>query len=367
MDHLKKIDCKPYTTTVRANIGDDSTVIYTPLQIQTAYGLNSIVTPSGKPRGYGVKIAIIVSYHYSNLQSDLNKYCKQYNLTPITLNIINQAGRNTNNNWSLESCLNTQMINTVAPGATVYVIESKDNYYSNIKTAVLTAVNLGVNIILMSFGSAEFATQSSLEYMFMNSGIIFLASSGDYGFVSYPSSSANVISVGGTTLTLNTDNTRLSETTWSDAGAGTSLYTSKPSYQNGVNTGTKINTPDVCLIADTTKGFSVYSSVNGGFFRVGGTSVSCPLLAGILATGMQLRIAERKPLATSISTSSLCIQRWLYQTIYTNPSKYSNCMYDITSGVSGVSGSLHASNGYDIASGIGSIKANTFCSEINNL
>lgn len=363
MFNHRKVQCNPYNTSSRVNPNtppQQQSTYYTPNQIKTAYGLDLISPPAGKPLGFGIKIAIITCYHYSNLQSDLNKYCKQFNLTPLTLNIINQAGNISNSNWALESCLDTQMINTVAPRATVYVIESRSNTFADIKTAIITAVNLGVNIISMSFGSNEFSTQTSLENMFMNSGITFVAASGDNNSVSYPASSSNVIAIGGTTLQLNSNNTRNSETTWGLAGCGTSLYIAKPNYQSAVNNGSKINIPHLSLIGNPSYGFVVLCSLLGGYLIIGGTSAGCPLFAGIVAIANQIRRNSNKGFLTSISTSPLCIQRYLYQTIYTNNNLYSNCLYDITSGNDG---NYTAGARYDIASGLGSIKANTLCTQ----
>lgn len=364
MSGLDKIKCKNFNFPQRISPSTTpSSIFYTPSQILTAYGINLIVPPGNKPRGYGIKIAIISCYHYSNIQSDLNKYCSKYSLQPLTLNIINQAGNLSNNNWALEICLNTQIINTLVPGATVYVIESKSNTFNDIKTAITTAVNLGVNIISMSFGTMEFATQSSLESLFMNSNITFLASSGDNDIVSYPASSGNVLAIGGTKLLLTSSNTRQSETLWGDAGAGTSLYTPRPSYQSEVNSGTKRNIPDLALIADTTTGFNVYCSINGGYFGVGGTSLSCPLMAGYVAILNQYRKSANKPFLNSISTSTNCIQKILYQSIYTNVNLKPS-LYDVTSGTDN---DFNPDVGYDIASGLGSIVGNLMYSAFTSL
>ena len=333
-----------------------------PSQIKSAYGLDLIPLPNGKPLGYGIKICIVTCYHYSSLQSDLNKYCSKNNLSPITLNIINQAGNISNSNWSLESCLAVQMINTVSPGVTLYVIESKSNSQTDIKTSVTTAVNLGVNIICMSFGTSEFSKQSSSEYLFMNSNITFISASGDNNIVSYPATSANVVAIGGSTLTLTNNNTRNSETTWNLSGCGPSIYTSKPIYQNNVNGGSKRTIPDLSLIASP--GFSVYCSILNGYLSVNGTSIACCLFSGIVAIANQLRKNSNKPMINSISTSSLCLQNYLYEIIYINSNLYSTCLYDITSGSDG---SYNAGIGFDIATGLGSIKANVLCSQLVNL
>ena len=366
MFNLNKLKIEPLSTgdVINSSSPQSTNLQYTPIQVQTAYGLNLISVSSGKPLGYGIKIAVITVYHYSNLQSDLNIYCKKYGLIPITLNIINQAGNISNTNWALESNLDVQMINTVAPGATVYVIEAKSTAFNDIKTALQTSVNLGVNIISMSFGSSEFSTQSSLEYLFLNTGIMFIASSGDNNIPNYPATSGNVLALGGTILTLNQNNTRQSEIIWDLSGSGVSKYTPTPSYQNVVNNSNKRNIPDLCLLGSSNSSFIIYSSINGGYINIGGTSVSTPLMAGIVAIANQLRKINNKAMLNSISSSSLCIQKYLYKTILPTQNLYSQCLYDITSGTSN---QYITSSGYDIASGLGSINANFLCPQLVNL
>lgn len=329
---------------------------YTPIQIKTAYGLNLIPNQNNKPLGYGVKIGIISCYHYSNLQNDLNKYCSKYALTPITLNIINQAGNISNSNIALMTCGAVQMINVVTPAATVYVIEAKSTSVNDVFTALQTAINLGINVLSIPFGLNEFTTQSSKEYLFLNSNISFMSGSSDNSIVLYPSSSVNFLAIGGTNLTLNSSNTRISETHWSSSGSGTSLYSAKPSYQSNVNSGNFRNVPDVSLLANP--GMLVYCSILGGYFSISGTSVSCTLMTGIIAISNQMRKNKNKPMLTTVSTSPNCIQTYLYKTIYPNSTLYSNNMHDINSG---------STPGYDITTGLGSIKADSFCIELSNL
>src|SRR5207249_4937113 len=89
-------------------------------------------------------------------------------------------------------------------------------------------------------------------------------SSGDSGNPSaYPAYSPYVVSVGGTSLTLSSDNTGtvLGETAWSGSGGGVSLYEAKPSYQNAVNSTSQRGMTDVSYDADPATGFAVYDSV----------------------------------------------------------------------------------------------------------
>src|SRR5665213_2253515 len=76
--------------------------------------------------------------------------------------------------------------------------------FSDLLCAVSIAGNLlkeaGDGEISMSWGSAEFAAETSFESVFTTPNVVYFASSGDNPGASYPSASPNVVSVGGTTL-----------------------------------------------------------------------------------------------------------------------------------------------------------------------
>ena len=118
-----------------------------------------------------------------------------------------------------------------------------------------------------------------------------MASSGDSSTVEYPSASPYVLSVGGTTLTLNSNWTRNTETGWSGSGGGTSTIESEPTYQSSVQSSGNRTTPDIAWNADPNTGVAVYDSVryNGhsGWFQVGGTSAAAPAWAGLIAIADQ--------------------------------------------------------------------------------
>jgi subtilase family serine protease len=50
----------------------------------------------------------------------------------------------------------------------------------------------------------------------------------------YPGTSPNVLTVGGTSLYLNADNSYSTEIGWSGSGGGISTFMSQPSYQAGI-------------------------------------------------------------------------------------------------------------------------------------
>ena len=71
------------------------------------------------------------------------------------------------------------------------------------------------------------------------------------------------MAVGGTSLTIATNGSRISETAWSSGGGGPSRYEVEVPFQRSVQNSGKRTTPDVAYNADTNRGFYVYDSVAG--------------------------------------------------------------------------------------------------------
>lgn len=333
---------------------------WTPQQFQAAY--NVPLEQHNKPPGYGVKVAIITAYHYSSLQSDLNKWASQFNIKPISLNIINQAGNVTNSNWALATNIAVQMLNTVSPGATVYVIEAKSVSQTDMRMAIQTAVNLGANIVSMPFGADETSVQGSYAHLFSANNVVWIAPSGVDTIPSFPATYPDVIAVGGTTLS---SVTPFVETAWSGAGAGISLYENMPSFQRipsvqKPNTTAYRSVPDVAFNADPRYGAQIYTSILGGWSVVGGTSVSTGFFAGVVALVNASRKFNEKQLVTSNSTVSFSLQRSLYRLTYANggPTN-STVLKDVVDGYAGY-GPYPAGPGYDIATGVGSLNVKNF-------
>jgi hypothetical protein len=114
-----------------------------------------------------------------------------------------------------------------------------------------------------------------------------------------------VVAVGGTSLKLNENGTRKSETVWNDSGrpshpeefnqynatgGGCSTLLTAPSWQQNVpdwtNTacGTKRLDNDIAAVADPYTGFDIYDSYEqSGWLTIGGTSLSSPLLSALYA------------------------------------------------------------------------------------
>jgi len=278
-----------------------------PQQIGSVY-LGSGAVPFD---GTGKRIGIIGCFYYPNLQADFNIFCNEFGQKSKQLQ-IHQYGTTTNSGWATELCLDTQWCNVFAPNATIHVFMAQDDSFSSILIALKNAALAGMDVISMSFGGDESASViNDFEPVFSSyPNILFLASSGDSDTVSYPSSSPNVISVGGTILSVASNGldessgpivnktairagayTKLAESDWytpdgNGSGHGTSGYFPKPAYQAAHNPGGYRSTPDLSLIAATPgdMGVFIYCSAAGGWLGVQGTSLSCPSLAGMLAT-----------------------------------------------------------------------------------
>ncbi|MBV8822942.1 MAG: S53 family peptidase [Ktedonobacteraceae bacterium] len=320
-------------------------------QLRKAYGVDQLTS-----QGQGVTIAIVDAYGNPNAQADLNQYDATYGLPATTITVVYPQGRpqTVNSGWALESDLDLQMAHAIAPRAHLVLEAAKSASSSNIFAAIQDAyTNHGATIVSMSFGSGEFSSETSTDSTFANgnkAGVSFTAASGDNGHgAQYPAASPFVTAVGGTTLKVQSDGTYVSETAWSGSGGGVSAYEKRPSFQNGFDNQSGRGIPDVAMIGDPNTGASIYDSFGyqgqKGFFIVGGTSVSTPLFAGILAIADSLRSSSMKNADIEIYNVA--------------GSHYAADFHDITSGSNVGCGSVcSAHSGYDFVTGLGSPVAN---------
>ena len=277
---------------------------FTPAQITSAYGLNalSLTSSSGAKvvgDGTGQTIALIETYHDPNIQASLDAFDTQYGLPHLTLTVIDQAGSQTDAGWAEEESLDVEWAHAIAPGAKIVVVEGSpgnaaDQGLSALIAAIKTAVAWpGVSAVSMSWGMSEFADETAYDSDFTAPGVTFIASSGDSGTVEWPSSSPDVLAVGGTSLTMNGLGAYVSETGWKQAGGGLTINEPEPSYQDVVQSKGARSTPDVSFVADPNTGVAVYvippdsSTGQGKWEVIGGTSLSAPAWAGIIAIADQ--------------------------------------------------------------------------------
>jgi subtilase family serine protease len=323
---------------------------YGPAQFRGAYGLPATAsTPQ--------TIAIVDAYDDPNVASDLNAYSKQFGLPQCNsanpcFQKVNQSGSaagpfpQANSGWSLEIALDVEVAHAICPNCKILLVEANSSSLANLAASVNTAAKLGANEISNSYGGSEFSSEVS-DTAYNHPGIAVTVASGDsgYGSFGYPAASPYVITVGGTTLTLGAGNTYGSESVWSGAGSGCSQYFAAPSWQSFLSPcSKKRGTADVAADAAPSTGAAVYDTVRYqgrlGWFQVGGTSLSSPLVAAVYA------LAGGLPSGTSAASG-----------LYTHLGD-STVLHDVTSGSNGSCSTIMCKGavGYDGPTGVGTPK-----------
>jgi subtilase family serine protease len=323
---------------------------YNPAQIQSAYGAAS---PAAG------RIAIVTAYNHPTAKSDLDTYSKTFGLPVLpTCTSAAQAGcfeklsqrgstvalpRN-NRGWAFEASLDIEAAHAVCPSCRLSLIEADSASISALSTAVDRAVAGGAQVVSMSWGADEFATQTTYDSHFNVPGVKFVAASGDAGYgPGWPAATARVVAAGGTTLNLDSTNHRATETAWSGTGSGCSAYEAKPAWQHDTGC-TRRTLTDAAAVADPATGLAVYSTYTpygSGWFQVGGTSLSAPIIAALIAGS-----ADR-------TATQATVMNHLYAT---------TDRYDVTSGANGSCSPAYlctATAGYDGPTGVGAPTALT--------
>lgn len=280
---------------VSKNVVTSSSGPYGPMQFQTAYKLNGSAS--------GRILAIVDAFDDPNIQADLAAYDSEVGLSafpscslPINSSSVpcfQKVDQNGGNNypkvdsgWGLEESLDVEVAHASCPDCKLLLVEANSSSYNDLLTAVDRAVTMGASVVSNSYGSNEFFGETSLDYHFNKPGIAFTFSAGDNGYgTSYPAASRYVTSVGGTSLYLNSDNSYYSETVWSGTGSGCSAYEPRFYLQPYIGCSRRVLN-DVSADANPNTGAAVYDSNYygySGWFEVGGTSLSSPIIAAAYA------------------------------------------------------------------------------------
>jgi subtilase family serine protease len=338
---------------------EDRTVpsIFTPAQIEQAYGFNQITfsTPTGTVAGNGAgqTIAIVDAYDDPNIYSDLHTFDTRFGIAdPPSFTIMKQSGTVANATWAQETALDVEWAHAIAPGARIVLGEARSTSLSDLVAEVDVVADMpGVSVVSMSWSATEWASEGSFDNNFTtpagHQGVTYVASSGDNGDIAaWPAISPNVLSVGGTSLYTNANGSYENETSWSYGGGGVSAYEYKPSYQNLVLTGaSKRTNPDVSFDANPSTGLYTYNSYeSSGWFEAGGTSDGAPQWAALVAIADQGRALEGKSTLDGPSQTLYA----LYRMAQTSETTY---FHDVTSG-------SNTKAGYDDETGLGSPIAN---------
>ena len=317
---------------------------YTAAQVRGAYGLQALENKGDT--GKGVTVAIIDAYASPTIVSDANALASaqgepqlaagQYQETqlgPFTLqDECNPTG------WNQEETLDVEAVHGVAPGAYIHYVGA-----ANCDTGIDDAVNYVIqnhvaNIVSNSYGftgedglGSEVALEDSLFVQATAQGIGFYFSTGDNGDnviagtphpePDFPSTDPWVTAVGGTSLAVTATNGYKFETSWGDdlasvnfatspssyvtpppgsfifgGGGGVSALFTEPAYQR-LDVPKKLATlngttpmrvvPDIAAVGDPETGLQIV--FQGGVGTIGGTSLACPVIAGVQALASQGR------------------------------------------------------------------------------
>ncbi|MBW8885409.1 MAG: S8 family serine peptidase [Planctomycetia bacterium] len=186
---------------------------YSPAQVAAAYGFNNVTFGSVKADGSGETIAIVDAYNDPNILSDLAAFDQQFGLpAPPSIKVVSQTGSTvlpeSDAGWATEIALDVEWAHAIAPGANILLVEAKSAYTNDLYAALDYARSAaGVVVVSNSWGGGEYGTEASDDVHFTtpagHAGVTFTVAAGDSGAgAEYPSSSPNVLSVGGTALYL---------------------------------------------------------------------------------------------------------------------------------------------------------------------
>ncbi|HEV7209241.1 MAG TPA: S53 family peptidase [Mycobacteriales bacterium] len=330
-------DYKTRLPKFQGNILDYAVCGYVPVQLRSAYEGNSTLD------GSGTTVAIVDAFAADTITGDANTYATRHGDSAFAPRQFSQHNSRvfkydptvcqSPSSWAGEETLDVEAVHGMAPAAKVRYYGAKDCTDQSLAAALTNVVDENkASIVTNSYGGPDQGATPDVivayEQAFQQGamqGIGFFFSSGDNGDevsatglmqTDYPSSDPYVTSVGGTSTAIDgagslafatgwgTDKYNLSGKSWTPipgkflygAGGGYSTLFNRPDYQNGVvpaAAGPGRAVPDVAMDADPTTGMLVgetqaFPSGDAyGEYRIGGTSLASPLMAGMQALASQ--------------------------------------------------------------------------------
>jgi subtilase family serine protease len=307
---------------------------YTPTQVKGAYGISGY-------DGTGQTVAVIDAYASPTILADVNQWSVNRGLPTMSSSQLVQVVppgvyRRPQNpaqdpqGWYGEETLDIEAVHGMAPAAKIVYVGAPNNY-QDLDAAMNQVVDRHLaQIVTNSYGFATELLPPGYVKPFNDTliqaaaeGIGVYFSSGDtgdetatFGFATtdWPASSPWVTSVGGTSLGVGQANTRVLETGWGTSdyacntttlacsrtgwlygsGGGVSRIFPEPSYQAsaGLNLSGR-GVPDVAALGDPQTGLLIGQTqtfpegAHYDEYRIGGTSLSSPIFAGLMALADQ--------------------------------------------------------------------------------
>lgn len=339
------------------NIYDQGALIcsWTPAQLQKHYGLDAAY--KNGLDGTGQTIVIVDGpTDGTQLTADLTQFATLTGLPAITssnFQVLYPDGKPTAlslqvDNWQGEASLDVEWVHAMAPKAKIIIEIMPTEDWDEFEYAIDYArQNKLGTVISNSYGLPEALfgahTVQGFEQVLKKAaaaGIAVNFSSGDSGDEgtgapngggeSYPSASAYVTAVGGTSIGIPNGSTTGAEVGWGNnaailsfalnsvldpplvlgfnggAGGGESVFITKPSWQKSLP-GTGRQEPDISALADPFTG-AVF--VEGGVAQagIGGTSLACPIFSAIWSLADQKAgksLGQAAPLIAKLSSSAV--------------------------------------------------------------
>jgi hypothetical protein len=368
-------EASPLTTPLGR--GTASPVGLNPAQIQNAYGFNTIAFQGGvQGDGTGQTIAIIDAYRDSSFvpsndptfeSSDLAQFDKQFDLPDPSLTIATPDGmpqqaplpNAQGYSWAAETALDVEWAHALAPGAAILLVETPGGNASQIDQGLIDGVNYArqqqaVSVISMSWSLSTMVSDATFTTPSGHQGITFVTGSGDNGSpATYPATSPNVLSVGGTYFpaALDAVGDYSGESAWDASGGG--VDTSEPqltaqTHAIGAMGGRAV--PDVAF--DAGSSVAVYDSYDYGatpWTSLVGTSLGAPAWSALVAIADQGRVL----LGTGTLDGATQTIPDLYS-IYNQSNAYAAAFHDITTGANNLN---KAGTGYSLVTGLGTPRA----------
>ena len=372
---------------------------YTPAQIRAAYGLpalpasfTGLTAAQAAQFGAGQTIYIVDAQHNPNAALELSTFNQKFGLPACTSKTVSAVplaaasltscelivAYNTasgtltttapayNSGWATEIALDVQWAHATAPLARIVLIEAPDASLNSLIGGVQLANAMGPGVVSMSFGASEAGYTASVDSVFTAAKMTYIAATGDSGAaVSWPAVSSNVLAVSGTSLTYSGTGAR-TEVAWSGTGGGMSAYTATPAYQNsgvpGMGSPVRRTVADVSFNADPNTGQYLATISPGStavsWLSAGGTSMSAPQWAGIIAVANALR-------AQTAQAALAGPHAMLYTKIASVPGSYASAFADITKGSDGTCATCTAKLGYDPVTGLGTPNVTALLTALN--
>lgn len=370
--------------------GGSVVATYSPAQVRAAYGLPALPSrdagldaEQAAQLGAGQTIYIVNAMHDPNIVAELAAFNQKFGLPGCVTKAIGPtaslplaaasssgcefsvvystaAGGMTTkapayeSGWATEIALDVQWAHATAPLARLVLIESPDASLTSLLGGIKLANAMGPGVVSMSFGAPEGSYTAQVDSAFAGPGMSYLAATGDWGAgVYWPSVSPKVLAVGGTTLAYDGSGERR-ETAWSGTGGGMSAYAERPDYQSaavpGLGTPARRTLADVAFNADPSSGQYVAMMSPGSstvrWISVGGTSLSTPQWAGVVAIANAMRARSGQALLGQP-------HRALYGDIAAVPGSYAAGFADIVEGRHGTCATCAATAGHDPLTGLG--------------